>query len=100
MINAIKEFLNKNKSHLLTACIAGLLLFVIIFITISFSTDGESGDPILPYCSFQGQYKIGEGEWNDIKPGEHISATKGDVTLKGFFKLHNPYPYNLISNLS
>ena len=100
MINVIKEFLNKNKSHLLTACIVGLLLFVIIFITISFSSEGESGDPILPYCSFQGQYKIGDGEWNDIKPGEHISATKGDVTLKGFFKLHNPETGEVLSNVS
>ena len=100
MINTIKEFLKKNKSHLFTACIAGLLLFVLIFIFLSFSAEGESGDPVLPYCSFQGQYKIGDGEWQDIEPGKHISATKGDVTLKGFFKLHNPETGDVLSNVS
>lgn len=100
MINKIEDFLKKNKSHLIIACIAGLLLFVIVFIAISFSADGESIAPILPYCSFQGQYKIGDSDWQEIEPGKHISATKGDVTLKGFFKLHNPETGEVLSNVS
>ena len=39
---------------------------------------------------FQGEYQIGEGEWKPITEGEHISSTKGDVTLRGNFHLYAP----------
>jgi hypothetical protein len=34
---------------------------------------------------FAGEYRIGDGEWNQIDKGELISSTKGDVTLRGNF---------------
>ena len=34
---------------------------------------------------FDGEYRIGDGEWKKIVEGEHISSTKGDVTLRGQF---------------
>ena len=39
---------------------------------------------------FQGEYRIGDGQWQKIVEGEHIPATKGDVTLKGDFHLYAP----------
>lgn len=36
---------------------------------------------------FQGKYKIGDGNWHSYIKGEHIPATDGDVTLKGFLYL-------------
>jgi sensor histidine kinase YesM len=90
MENKVKLFFKKNESRVLTACILGLLLFALCFVGFSFSAKGESHASVLPYCSFQGQYRIVDGEWQDIEQGKHISATKGEVTLKGSFKLHNP----------
>jgi hypothetical protein len=39
---------------------------------------------------FDGEYRIGNGDWQDIVPGEHIPATKGDVTLRGNLHLLAP----------
>ena len=36
---------------------------------------------------FEGEYRIADGVWNPYAEGEHISATKGDVTLRGNFYL-------------
>ena len=39
---------------------------------------------------FNGDYRIGDGEWQEIVEGEHISSTKGDVTLRGNFHMLTP----------
>ena len=39
---------------------------------------------------FEGEYKIGDGEWQEIIEGKHIPATKGDVTLRGNFHMFAP----------
>ena len=39
---------------------------------------------------FEGEYRIGEGEWHPIIEGEHIPSTKGDVTLRGNFHMRAP----------
>ena len=39
---------------------------------------------------FEGEYRIGDGEWHKIVEGEHIPATKGDVTLRGNFHMLDP----------
>jgi sensor histidine kinase YesM len=50
--------------------------------------------------SFEGEYKIGDGEWLPIIKGEHIPADKGDVTLRGIFIALNPETGNPLSPLS
>ena len=39
---------------------------------------------------FEGEYRIGEGEWQSIVEGEHIPSTEGDVTLRGNFHMWDP----------
>ena len=39
---------------------------------------------------FFGEYRIGDGQWKEITEGQHISATKGDVTLRGNFHVLTP----------
>ena len=39
---------------------------------------------------FYGEYRIGDGQWQEITEGKHIPATKGDVTLRGNFHLYSP----------
>ena len=39
---------------------------------------------------FVGEYRIGDGPWQTIVKGEHIPATKGDVTLRGDFHITTP----------
>ena len=45
---------------------------------------------IIPYIRLVGEYKIGDGEWQPIVDGEHISSTKGDVRLKGVLEILDP----------
>lgn len=40
---------------------------------------------------FDGEYRIGDGQWQPVVEGEHISSTKGDVTLRGRFSLLDPF---------
>ena len=40
---------------------------------------------------FQGEYRVGDGPWQEIKAGQHIPATKGDVTLRGNFHMYAPF---------
>ena len=39
---------------------------------------------------FEGEYRIGDGEWHEIVEGEHIPTTEGDVTLRGNFHMLDP----------
>ena len=39
---------------------------------------------------FYGDYRIGDGPWQPIEEGQHISSTQGDVTLRGNFHMLAP----------
>ena len=39
---------------------------------------------------FYGEYRIGDRQWQEITEGQHIPATKGDVTLRGNFHMLTP----------
>lgn len=79
-----------NRYTLLTICLVALLLISAIFVWSGSDNSMQSSYPTSADASFQGHYKIGDGEWLPISEGEHISSTKGDVTLLGSFKIHNP----------
>ena len=72
-----------NKAHLL---IAGVLLLILLATSLlwfndSNSVQAESTLRIEVY--FEGEYRIADGPWKTYVKGEHIPATKGDVTLRG-----------------
>jgi hypothetical protein len=66
----------------------GCLLFIAICAVslgvISTNTSVSEGGSFLS-AEFSGEYKIDDGEWKTISKDEHISATSGDVTLRGKF---------------
>lgn len=66
-----------------------ILLFAAMLLKSNFSK-GQAMAPVGAHISFEGEYRIGEGEWMRIEPGEHISASKGDVTLRGRFQRLSP----------
>ena len=39
---------------------------------------------------FYGDYRVGDGPWQPIVEGQHISSTQGDVTLQGNFHILAP----------
>ena len=90
MQNIKKKFSNINKAHLLIVGVLFLILLAVCLLWFNNSTSLQAGAPMVAKVSFDGKYRIGDGEWQDISEGEHIPATKGDVTLKGNFHMWAP----------
>ena len=88
----IKEiFFEFKKSYLQVASAALLILLAALLLWITNVTSYQSIPSLLGRVIFEGQYMIGDGEWQEIKPGEHIPSTKGDVTLRGNFHSLTPF---------
>ena len=81
-----KDKLKKiKKSHLL---IAGVVLLVLLFASLLWFNDRTSvqaEQTLQIEVYFEGEYRIADGPWMTYAEGEHIPATKGDVTLRGHF---------------
>lgn len=90
-MHSLKKILkNKKKTYLL---IAGVLFLISIAITLLWfnnhiSNQSVGSTPATVY--FDGEYRIEDGDWQPIEEGKHISASKGDVTLKLNFHLMDP----------
>ena len=92
MINKIVNFF-KKKSLRSILPIASIVLLIILSIVFLWQGNKNSNQSILATPAsvyFAGEYRIGDGDWQPIKEGEHISSTKGDVTLRGNFHMLAP----------
>ena len=69
---------------------------IVLFLTAAFllwfvnANSLQATSAIAAQVRFMGEYRIGDGEWQEIAEGKHIPATKGDVTLRGNFHLFAP----------
>ena len=54
------------------------------------ATSNQAMPALLAQVYFDGEYRIADGSWKKIIPGEHIPSTKGDVTLRGNFHMRAP----------
>ena len=82
------DFINKK-----TLTIVAILFMVLSAITLLWQGNENSlqSIPATPaQVYFKGEYRIADGEWQEIVEGEHISSTKGDVTLRGNFHMLTP----------
>ena len=50
----------------------------------------QSYPALYPDIYFSGDYKLGDGSWNQVEAGQHIPATREDVTLRGQFHMVTP----------
>ena len=71
---------------LLVALIAVIALSVATFAQIR---SNQSDPAFVPDLCFCGEYRIEGGEWQPITEGRHISATRGTVELKGYFRKYD-----------
>lgn len=73
--------------------IVGVLVVILTSMILLYRGSTSSNQSVLPTPAgiyFDGEYRIGDGEWKPIVKGEHISSTMGDVTLKGNFHVTSP----------
>ena len=77
------QFINKT-----TLIIVGIILIILSAVTLVWQgnkNSTQSTPGLRGQVCFAGEFRIGNGEWQEIKKGEHISSTQGDVTLRGKF---------------
>ena len=67
-----------------------MFMFAAILLWRSNVESNQAVPASLALVYFDGEYSIDGGDWHKIKEGEHIPATKGDVTLKGNFHMLTP----------
>ena len=70
--------------------IISILLLAVLLLWHGNATSNQAANALTAQVYFDGQYRIADGEWQKIVPGEHIPATKGDVTLLGNFHMLAP----------
>ena len=88
------------KSILFPISIIAIILFSMLFLLAGTRNSSQAESPMIAGVSFQGEYKIGDGEWHTYTKDVHIPADKGDVTLQGIFLMHNPETGEAIGPLS
>ena len=79
-----------NKTCFQIVGIILILLLVVLLLWHGNATSVQAQPALLAQIYFDGQYRIADGPWQDIIEGEHIPATKGDVTLRGNFHMLTP----------
>ncbi|MBQ1207179.1 MAG: histidine kinase [Lachnospiraceae bacterium] len=78
------------RSHLQITGVFLLLLLAAFALWFNNTNSNRSIGATMAQLRFEGEYRIGNGQWQAIEEGKHISATKGDVTLRGDFYLYAP----------
>ena len=88
------DFKNKiqifKKTHLPIIGVLLLILLAIFLLWFNNNRSMQAMPAMVGSVYFDGEYRIDDGEWHQIVKGEHIPATKGDVTLRGNFHMLDP----------
>ena len=79
-----------NKSTLQVGGCVLLMLLAALLLWFGNVNSRQAESALMAQIYFEGEYRIGDGEWQKIVEGEHISSTKGDVTLRGNFHMLTP----------
>ena len=79
-----------KHSQLQTAGILLLLLLAVLLLWFINANSTQAVSALVAQVRFNGEYRIGDGQWQEIEEGKHIPATKGDVTLRGNFHMLTP----------
>ena len=67
-----------------------ILLLALVLLWRGNATSNQAMPALVAQVYFDGEYRIADGPWQEIVEGEHIPATKGDVTLRGNFHMLTP----------
>ena len=90
MTDSKNRFLKFKKSQLKVAGALMLLLIAALLLLYNSINSNQAQGVTAAQVYFEGEYRIADGDWQTIEAGKHISATQGDVTLRGNFHLMTP----------
>ena len=86
-----KETVSRDYKAMLR--VTGVVIALLVAACLLWHGNANSNQAIpalLAQVYFDGEYRIADGPWQKIVNGEHIPATKGDVTLRGNFHMRTP----------
>ena len=90
MQNFKNKFQTVKKGYFSIAGVLLLILLAIILLWLNNSTSLQAEPALIAQVYFDGEYRIEDGEWQEIIEGQHIPSTHGDVTLRGNFHMLDP----------
>ena len=90
MLKFKKRFPLINRSYLPVVGILFLILLAVLLLWFNTANSTQAISAMVAQVRFYGDYCIGEEPWQTITEGQHIPATKGDVTLRGNFHMLTP----------
>ena len=82
------RFLNMKTLRVVGVLVVLFLALLLLWYGNANSNQAESA--LIAQVRFEGEYRIGDGEWQQIIKGNHIPSTRGDVTLRGNFHMFAP----------
>ena len=85
--NKFNIYINSTLQVIATILI---LLLALVLLWQGNATSTQAVPAMVAQVYFDGEYSIADGPWQKIVKGEHIPATKGDVTLRGNFHMLTP----------
>ena len=77
-------------SYLQVAGILLLIIFAALMMWFNHVNSTQAISATVAKVRFYGEYRIGDRPWQEITEGQHIPATRGDVTLRGNFHMLTP----------
>ena len=97
--------MKSTKENFKNKIFAGICISLLAIVLCSFVYTGrnfgnQAMNAMYLSAEFQGEYKVADGDFKPYVKGEHIPADKGDVTLKGNFKLFVPTSGEVVGNAS
>ena len=90
MPNAKNKLQIFKSSYLQVAGILLLIFFAALMMWFNHVNSTQAISATVAKVRFYGEYRIGDRQWQEITEGQHIPATKGDVTLRGNFHMLTP----------
>ena len=90
MAHKTKKSFFANKPALRIIGILVVLFLAVALLWYGNANSMQATPSMVAGVYFDGEYRIGDGPWQEIETGKHISSTQGDVTLRGNFHLVAP----------
>ena len=87
----IKQMQNKwKKIPFVVVGISVVMAVMLLLLVDSVTNSQQAWSASVLDLYFEGQYRVGDGDWQPVEAGKHIPATQGDVTVRGRFHLAFP----------
>ena len=90
MSDSQNRFPKFSNIHLQVMGTLLLLLLAALLLWFHSANSTQAMSALVAQVRFEGEYRVGDGQWQQIAEGQHIPATKGDVILRGNFHMLTP----------